>query len=77
MLPGMSKRALGALLWFVAVWFGYEVVWSVTGVPRLVGPVIAFAVAAFVTLDPIRAFWQPATDAEPRPGSVEVEQTLA
>jgi hypothetical protein len=46
----MSKRAVIAVLWFLAVWVGYEVLWSVTGVPRGVGPVIAAAVAGAVTV---------------------------
>jgi hypothetical protein len=53
----MSKRALAALLWFSATWFGYEIVWSLTDVPRLAGPVIAFTVAALVTFDPLALFW--------------------
>ena len=53
----MSKRAVAAALWFAAVWFGYEILWSVTGVPRGVGPIAAFAVSAFVTIDPLRVFW--------------------
>ena len=57
----MSKRALAAFLWFSATWVGYEIVWSLTGVPRLAGPVIAFAVAAVVTLDPMALFWPRAT----------------
>ena len=27
----MSKRAVAAALWFAAVWFGYEILWSVAG----------------------------------------------
>ena len=57
----MSKRAMAAFLWFAATWVGYEIVWSLTGVPRLAGPVIAFAVAALVTLDPMALFWSRAT----------------
>jgi hypothetical protein len=53
----MSKRALSAFLWFSATWFGYEIAWSLTDAPRLAGPVIAFAVAALVTLDPMALFW--------------------
>ena len=53
----MFKRALAASLWFAAVWVGYEVVWSLTDVPRVAGPVIAFTVAALVTLDPLGLFW--------------------
>jgi hypothetical protein len=61
-MPVMSKRALAALLWFAATWFGYEIVWSLTDLPRLAGPVIAFAVAALVTLDPTALFWTRAGD---------------
>ena len=53
----MSKRSLAALLWFSATWVGYEIVWSMADVPRLAGPVIAFTVAALVTLDPLALFW--------------------
>ena len=53
----MFKRALAAFLWFAAVWVGYEIVWSLTDVPRIAGPVIAFTVAALVTLDPLALFW--------------------
>ena len=53
----MLKRALAASLWFAAVWVGYEIVWSLTDVPRIAGPVIAFTVAALVTLDPLALFW--------------------
>ena len=53
----MLKRALAASLWFAAVWVGYEIVWSLTDAPRLAGPVIAFTVAALVTLDPLALFW--------------------
>jgi len=61
----MSKRALAAFLWFSATWVAYEIVWSLTGVPRMAGPVIAFAVAALVTLDPMALFWPRATSASP------------
>jgi hypothetical protein len=53
----MSKRMLAATLWFAATWFGYEIVWSLTGTPRLVGPILAFAVAAVVATDPLHLFW--------------------
>ena len=53
----MPKRALAAVLWFAVAWVGYEIVWSLTGVPRIAGPVLAFAVAALVTVDPMALFW--------------------
>ena len=53
----MFKRALAAFLWFAMVWVAYEIVWSLTDVPRIAGPVIAFTVAALVTLDPLALFW--------------------
>ena len=73
----MSKRAVSAALWFAAVWFGYEILWSVTGVPRGIGPVAAFAVSAFVTVDPLRVFWQRATSSprETAPSPVTVSRT--
>lgn len=47
----MSRRVAIAFLWFAAIAVGYEVVWSLTGVPRSVGPIIATAVAAAITID--------------------------
>jgi hypothetical protein len=61
----MSKRTLAALLWFSATWIGYEIVWSLTDVPRLAGPVIAFTVAALVTLDPLALLWPRSTSGSP------------
>ena len=58
----MSKRILAGLLWFGAMWFGYEIVWSLFDTPRMIGPIIAAAVAAFVAIDPAARFWSmPAT----------------
>ncbi|MBA2380756.1 MAG: hypothetical protein H0V73_01480 [Chloroflexi bacterium] len=54
----MQKRAIAAFLWFAAAWFGYEIAWSVIGVTRIAGPVIAFAIAALVTVDPMALFWR-------------------
>ena len=73
----MSKRAVAAALWFAAVWFGYEILWSVTGVPRGIGPVAAFAVSAFVTVDPLRLFWPRLAGSigKPATSSVEVSRT--
>jgi hypothetical protein len=47
----MTKRAVTAVVWFAAIAVGYEVLWSLTGVPRSVGPIIATAVAAAITID--------------------------
>ena len=49
--PVMSRRVVIALLWFAAILVGYELLWSLTGVPRSVGPIIATAVAAAITID--------------------------
>ena len=71
----MLKRALAAFLWFAATWVGYEIVWSLTDVPRIAGPVIAFAVAALVTLDPLALFW-PRTVAAEGAGSSAIRTGL-
>jgi hypothetical protein len=52
----MTKRAIASLLWFVAIWFGFEILWSVAEVPRLVGPVLAATVATLVAFDPTGHF---------------------
>jgi hypothetical protein len=53
----MQKRAIGAVLWFAAVWFTYEVIWSVTGLPRAIGPIMATITATLVAVDPTGWFW--------------------
>ena len=64
----MSKRVVAALLWFGVTWFGYEIVWSLTGVPRAMGPVVATAIAAFVAIDPMTLFWpRPTPSSRPSP----------
>jgi hypothetical protein len=65
----MSKRAAAAFLWYAMVWVGYEIAWSVAGLPRMLGPVIAASVAMIVVVDPLHLFW-PRPDA-PAPRSVE------
>ena len=65
----MNKRVLAAGLWFAAAWFGYEILWSVTGVPRPIGPILAASIAALVVVDPFHRFWasEPAGTAVARP----------
>jgi len=58
----MSRRMLATALWFGTIWFAYEVAWSAAQLPRMLGPIIAIVVAAFVFIDPAGWFW-PSTDA--------------
>jgi len=53
----MTKRALSSVIWFFAVWLAYEIVRSLMGVPRALGPVFATAIASFVAVDPMTLFW--------------------
>lgn len=62
-MRGMTKRAAAAALWFAAMWVGYEIAWSLFGVPRVAGPILAGALSAFVALDPLGLFW-PRTSTE-------------
>ncbi len=50
----MTKRIVGAVLWFVASWFGYEILWSITEVPRHLGPIIALTLAILLMLGQAR-----------------------
>lgn len=63
-MRAMTKRSASALLWFAAMWVGYEIAWSLFGVPRIAGPIIAGTVSAFVALDPLGLFWPRVTDNE-------------
>ena len=58
------KRLIAGPLWFLAFWFMYELLWSLTGVPRMVGPVVGLVVAATVWIDPMHWFW-PAHSSRP------------
>jgi hypothetical protein len=71
----MTKRAAVALLWYAAIWVGYEIVWSMTGIPRAFGPIIATAVSAFVAVDPAGLFW-PKVEKAPR-SATSVERVPA
>ena len=53
----MARRMAAAFLWYAMVWVGYEIAWSIAGIPRMIGPVVAAAVAVFVTVDPFHRFW--------------------
>lgn len=62
-MRAMTKRASAAALWFAAMWVGYEIAWSLFGVPRVAGPILAAAVSVFVALNPAGLFW-PRTSSE-------------
>jgi hypothetical protein len=53
----MLTRVAAAFLWYAMVWIGYEIAWSVVGLPRLIGPILAAAVAMIVVVDPLHLFW--------------------
>lgn len=63
-MRGMTKRAAAAVLWFAAMWVGYEIAWSLFGVPRIAGPILAGVLSAFVALDPLGLFWPRAVGSE-------------
>jgi hypothetical protein len=58
---GGMKRLIAGPLWFISFALMYELLWSLTGVPRVVGPVIALVVGVTVWIDPMHWFW-PAPD---------------
>jgi hypothetical protein len=55
------KRLVAGPLWFISFALMYELVWSLTGVPRVIGPVIGLMIGMTVWLDPLHWFW-PAPD---------------
>ena len=67
------KRFVAGLLWFLAFSLMYELLWSLTGVPRMVGPILGLIVAATVWLDPMHWFWP----ARPSRSIAEIRQSTA
>ena len=53
----MVKRAVAGLLWFFSIWVAYDLIWSLTGIPRSVGPVLGLVFAVIVVIDPTGRFW--------------------
>jgi hypothetical protein len=53
----MTKRIVASCLWAFAIYSGGELAWGLLGVPRVVGPVLAIAIASFVLLDPTHRIW--------------------
>ena len=48
-LPAM-RTLLIPVLWYVSVWFAWEVAWSVGLVPRMPGPAVAMTAAIAMSL---------------------------
>ena len=67
----MTKRASAALLWYLATWVGFEILGSLTGIPRAIGPIVATAVSAFVGVDPAGLIWPKVAKAPRSVSSVE------
>jgi hypothetical protein len=58
------KRLIAGPLWFASFALMYELLWSLTGVPRVIGPVIGLMICATVWIDPMHWFW-PAASSRP------------
>ncbi len=67
----MKKRALAAILWFFAGWYGGALIAMLTGVSPYIGPVLGTVAAALVAGDPFGWIWvrpaKPETRAEAKP----------
>jgi hypothetical protein len=55
----MPRRIAVAILWFGMVALAHEVLWSITGSPRLLGLVLGVIVAGFTWVDPTRQLHPP------------------
>jgi hypothetical protein len=53
----MKKRLLATVLWFYATWYGWSILADMVGLPALLGPVVALAVAAVIGLDTMHRIW--------------------
>jgi hypothetical protein len=69
------KRLIAGPLWFLSVWYGFELLWVLMGVPRVLGPVVAAAIGIAVWVDPMHWFWpvrapRPARSSTPAAGTL-------
>jgi hypothetical protein len=66
----MKKRALAAILWFLAGWYGGALIAMFTGASPYLGPILGTVAAALVAGDPFGWIWvRPRKAASPEPDS--------
>jgi len=53
----MNKRSVATFLWALTTWCFYELAWSLTGVPRVLGPILAIGIGALIYTDPLHMLW--------------------
>jgi len=53
----MSKRWFATFLWALTTLCFYELAWSLTGIPRVLGPILAIGVGALIYGDPLHLLW--------------------
>jgi hypothetical protein len=53
----MAKRNLATILWFIAGWWGGELIVGLTGLPYLLTFIPGIALAGLVYFDPFSLFW--------------------
>jgi hypothetical protein len=74
----MKKRALAAVLWFFAGWYGGALIAMFTGASPYLGPVLGTVAAALVAGDPFGWIWirSPRRDPSPQVVSTSVHDPL-
>jgi hypothetical protein len=71
------KRLIAGPLWFISFALMYELLWSLTGVPRELGPVIALVIGVTVWIDPMHWFWLASPEASATAGPSPALQASA
>ena len=56
-MPGMTKRAFAAILWFYTGWYAGAILAEYLGVSPALGPIIGAAAAGLIVGDPRRIIW--------------------
>ena len=74
----MKKRALAAILWFLAGWYGGALIAMFTGVSPYIGPILGTVAAALVAGDPFGWIWvRPPQDAKWRNAAKMAQPTAS
>jgi hypothetical protein len=74
----MVKRIASAVLWFLAIAWGFNYISLMTGAPAIIGLLLGAAIGSFVVIDPFHLIWSQriAPPGSPAPDAVAVSEVI-
>lgn len=56
--PGMVKRTIAAVLWFVSGWYLGAMLAYILGISAVLGPILGISLAVVIGVDPLHRIWE-------------------